>query len=227
VRKKPVPFLDHPIAPSAPDGLVLSTINNSFSAGNSSLLGPQGTSGSDQPYSPNLLIEVSPPGSPRPGASFNSTPSSAIATNVEKASDPFADPDDPFADPKKETRLSSHSESTGLSYESYITAPQSDQSPDPAGLGAKHVSMQSGLSYASLTSSQAQRRINYVGPSASDSDTSSERRLSSQSGASIASANSVGTVRPTVSTNDEVVVPDSRSSTATSVSLNVSTATLI
>ncbi|KAF9442106.1 hypothetical protein P691DRAFT_811358, partial [Macrolepiota fuliginosa MF-IS2] len=185
-RKKPAPYLDNPFNdPQSTEPSLSASIASS--TGNSTLLSSQ-RNPSDDPYWRNILVDLASSDDNRTFPRDSTTASSGL--NVETTSDPFSDPEDPFSDPKK-NRISAHSDISGLSYTS-LTPSQIERSVNKANLVARHLSVKSGLSYASLTPSQVNRRMDYT-PSDFTSDTSSDRRLSMQSGTSIASVSSAGT----------------------------------
>jgi hypothetical protein len=177
VRKKPVPSLDNPFEGSGSNALPLST----------SIHPSSGPSASDNPYSRNILVDLSSTEDVR------MPPRTSGGDIVEKPSDPFADPENPFADTKKEGHFSAHSDRTELSYAS-LTPAQIDQLSrgDQVAEPKKHFSMKSGLSYATLTSSQVKRRMEYPSDS-SPEESYSERRFSSHSGSSFGLIGSVDT----------------------------------
>lgn len=212
VRKKPAPFLDDPFLGSSSNEPSLSA-SIATSAGSSALLSSRASAASDNPYLRDFLVDLSSSGSSHDPRS--TTASSNIAVNIESASDPFSDPEDPFADPRNNKRLSTHSRNSDLSYAS-LTPSQADRSMDDTNSLARHVSMKSGLSYASLTPSQVQRRLDYVSPGPS-SDTSSDIRLSTQSGTSITSTTSVATVTTAEQKNGRDLTPSMRTSAGASI----------
>jgi hypothetical protein len=178
VKKKPVPALGDELF-----GGSLNSASPLAPVGSAGLLKSQGPTSSDDPYQ-GCLVDVSTPVSRPP----ITTP--APNRSLEPITNPFADPEDPFSDPRNANRLSAHSGNSDLSYAS-LRSSQGDGVAGNADV-ARHVSMKSGLSYASLTPSQIQRRMNYVPPPLPAlSDTSSDRRLSDQSAMTASSFDTV------------------------------------